>query len=93
MLVGYGKHDTEFGGGVEIHLSGAEVATAIDAYLVAQGVIVRGPRTIQVNGELCETGRVFVDPSGFVVFDGKRFSGRMILPVGPSGDTVPDGTL
>lgn len=93
MLVDYGKHDTGFGGGVEIHLSGDEVATAIDAYLVSHGVIVRGPRTIQVNGELCETGRVFVDPSGFVVFEGKRFSGRMILPVASTGETVPCGTL
>ena len=67
---------SEYGPGVEVRLTGSDVAQAIDAYLVAHGVVVRGPRTVQVNGELCEYGRVYVDPSGFVVHDGKRFSGR-----------------
>ena len=62
--------------GVDIELTGNEVATAIDAYLVARGVIVRGPRTIRVNGELCETGSVYVDPSGKVIDNGTEYSGR-----------------
>ena len=76
MKIKHGKGKTEYGPGVEIKLTGSEVATAIDAYLVAHGVYVSGSRTITVNGELCETGRVYVDPSGFVVTDGKRYTGR-----------------
>ena len=57
---------------VAIELTGDEVAMAIDVYLHAQGVIIRGPRTIQVNGALCESGRVYVDPSGFVIHEGER---------------------
>ena len=67
MKIKLGKGKTKFGPGVEVKLTGSEVATAIDAYLVAQGVVTRGPRTITVNGELCEKGRVYVDPSGFVI--------------------------
>ena len=76
MNVGYGGGRTEYGPGVSIDLTGDEVATAIDAWLVAHGVHVSGPRTITVNGELCENGHVYVDPSGFVVYEGKRLSGR-----------------
>jgi len=76
MRIEYGKGSTEFGPGVNIELTGDEVAIAIDAYLVAHGVHVDGPRTVTVNGELCEHGRVYVDPSGFAVANGERFSGR-----------------
>lgn len=76
MKIKHGKGKTEYGPGVEIKLTGNEVAIAIDAYLVAHGVYVSGPRTITVNGDLCEKGRVYVDPSGFVVTDGKRYTGR-----------------
>lgn len=76
MNIKHGEGTTEYGTGVSIHLNGNEVATAIDAYLVAQGVAVRGPRTIRVNDELCEHGHIYVDPSGFVVTDGKKLSGR-----------------
>lgn len=76
MKVDFGKGKTQYGPGVEIELSGNEVATAIDAYLVAHGVHVSGARTITVNGELCESGRVYVDPSGFVIHDGERLTGR-----------------
>lgn len=76
MRVRYGKGRTGFGPGVEIKLSGDDVAIAIDAYLVAHGIVVRGPRTIRVNGDLCERGRVYVDPSGFVIYNGKKLSGR-----------------
>jgi hypothetical protein len=61
---------------VSIELTGDEVATAIDAYLVAHRIHVSGPRTVRVNGELCSYGRVYVDPSGFAIADGTRFSGR-----------------
>jgi hypothetical protein len=53
MKIKKGKGKTEFGRGVDIKLTGDEVAAAIDAYLVARGVSVSGPRTITVNGELC----------------------------------------
>lgn len=76
MLVTHGKGKTEYGPGVSIELTGSEVATAIDAYLVAHGVYVDGPRTIQVNGEMCDSGEVYVDPSGCVVSDGIRYKGR-----------------
>jgi hypothetical protein len=76
MKIKHGKGKTEYGPGVEIKLTGDEVAIAIDAYLVAHGVYVSGARTITVNGELCESGRIYVDPSGFVVTDGKRYTGR-----------------
>lgn len=76
MKIGYGAGKTKYGPGVSIKMSGEEVAIAIDAYLVAHGINVRGPRTIMVNGELCEEGHIYVDPSGFTVYDGKRLSGR-----------------
>jgi hypothetical protein len=71
---GLGK--TEYGPGVTIELSGDEVATAIDAFLVAHQIYVSGPRTITVNDDLCRDGEVYVDPSGFVISDGQKFSGR-----------------
>lgn len=76
MRVKRGEGRTTYGPGVSIELTGDEVAIAISAYLVAHGVHVDGPRTITVNGELCEVGKVYVDPSGFVVHDGERISGR-----------------
>jgi len=75
MEVKYGAGKTQHGPGVSIELTGDEVATAIDAYLVARGVHVSGPRTTTVNGELCDAGHVYVDPSGFVIANGERFSG------------------
>lgn len=76
MKVKYGGGKTEYGPGVLIELTGDEVATAIDAYLVARRIHVSGPRTTKVNGELCEEGSIYVDPSGQVVAKGKLFSGR-----------------
>lgn len=75
MHVKHGEGRTEFGPGVSIELTGDEVAIAIDAYLVAHGVHVSGPRTITVNGKLCEAGKVYVDPSGFVIHNGEKISG------------------
>lgn len=77
MIVKHGEGRTEYGPGVSIELTGDEVAVAIDAYLVAHGIYVSGPRTVTVNGELCDCGRVYIDPSGYVITaDGKRISGR-----------------
>lgn len=80
MKVKKGKGTTKYGPGVEIKLSGCEVATAIDAYLVAHGIHVSGPRTITVNGELCEKGSVYVDPSGSVIHEGIRILGKTGKP-------------
>jgi hypothetical protein len=74
--VSYGNGRTEYGPGVSIELTGDEVASAISAWLVAHGVFVFGSRTITVNGDLCESGRVYVDPSGSVVHDGEKLYGR-----------------
>jgi len=75
MQVKFGNGKTEQGPGVEILLDGNELATAIEAYLVSHGVHVRGPRTITVNGELCESGRIYVDPSGLAMVNGERWNG------------------
>lgn len=63
-------------GGVDINLSGDELAIAIDAYLVARRVHISGPRTITVNGGLCERAQVYVDPMGFVIRKGKKIGGK-----------------
>lgn len=76
MIVKHGKGLSRYGPGVNVELTGDEVATAIDAYLVAHGVHVSGPRTVTVNGELCKSGLVYVDPSGFVIDKGKKTLGR-----------------
>ncbi len=76
MKVNYGAKDPQYGPGVEIHLSGNEVACAIDAYLVAHGIVSSGPRTVTVNNALCEKGMVYVDSSGFVIANGVKWSGR-----------------
>jgi hypothetical protein len=78
MNVGYGAGQSEHGPGVQIELSGNEVAIAIDAYLEARRIHVSGPRTIRVNGERLESGSVYVDPLGFVVDRNTdvKFSGR-----------------
>jgi hypothetical protein len=76
MIIKHGSGTTEFGPGVDVRLTGDEVATAIDAFLVAHGIHVIGPRTVTVNGNLCEAGKVYVDPSGRVITDGREYSGR-----------------
>lgn len=76
MNVDYGSGTTKYGTGIQIVLSGDEVATAIDAYLAAHSVYVSGPRTISVNGGLIGSGQVYVDPSGFVIHKGEKYSGR-----------------
>lgn len=76
MKIRYGDGLTKYGPGIQIDLSGSEVATAIDTFLVAHGITVRGPRTISVNGDLCRMGEIYVDPSGFIVSDGVKWDGR-----------------
>lgn len=75
MHIRFGEGATEYGPGVLIDLTGDEVARAIDAWLVAHDVHVRGARTITVNGELCEAGEVYVDPGAFAMAGGKRWNG------------------
>ncbi len=79
MKIEQGKGVSAYGPGVDIHLSADEVATAIDAYIVAHGAHVVGPRTVLIKhlaGDIVEsgmagiTGRVHVDPSGKVFHDG-----------------------
>jgi len=76
MKVKRGEGRTQYGPGVSIDLTGDDVARAISAYLVARGVHVDGPRTVTVNGELCKSGRVYVDPSGYVIHKGEKLEGR-----------------
>lgn len=76
MDVRFGNGPTQYGPGVNIELTGDEVANAIETWLVAHNVHVGGARTITVNGDLCEAGRVYVDPGAFVMVDGKRWNGR-----------------
>lgn len=71
LKVEYGSGTTKFGPGVLITLSANDVAIAIHAYLVAHRIVVRGPRTVR-GGSMC----VYVDPSGYVIAHGKKFSGR-----------------
>ena len=67
---------TASGDGIRIDLDGDEVARAIAAWIVGQGVHCGGPRTITVNRELIERGCIYVDPSGFVITpEGLRITG------------------
>jgi len=70
MKAEYGKGTSKYGPGVNIELTGGEVATAIIAYLVAHDIYITGPRTVTVNRDLCEGGNVYVDPSGYAVMNG-----------------------
>ncbi len=76
MEIEHGNGKTEFGPGVNINLSGDEIATAIDAYLVAHNIYVNGPRSIFVNGKIIEEGYIYVDPSGIVIANDEKISGR-----------------
>lgn len=76
MKIKKGKGTTKYGKGVDITLSGEEVSRAIMTYLTAKGVYISGARTITVNGELCEIGRIYIDPSGFCIDKkGKKWDG------------------
>lgn len=75
MKIKPGKGTTQDGPGVSIELTGDEVAAAIEAWIAAQGVQVSGPRTVTVSGELCASGHVYADPSGFVITEGQTVCG------------------
>jgi len=81
MEVKYGNGSTEYGPGIEINLTGDELAKALTAYLVAHDVHIDGPRTVRINGDLCDDVRIYVDPSGNVYTGGEKYSGR-----GPTGN-------
>ena len=76
LIVRYGDSKSEYGPGVCVELTGDDVATAISSFIVAHKIYVHGPHTITVNGELCKSGEVYVDPSGYLISDGVKFSGR-----------------
>jgi hypothetical protein len=72
MEIKHGDGTALDGPGVEINLTGDEVAIAIRSWLIAKEIFTVGPITIRVNGELCRSGRVFVDPSGYVIVEDRH---------------------
>lgn len=76
MRIKKGKGTTEFGKGINIKLTGSEIATAIYTYLTAHDVHIQGAATIRINDELIAKGSVYIDPSGYVVSNGKKYNGR-----------------
>lgn len=64
-----------FSVGPVVELTGDEVADAIAAYVAARGVNITGPRTVVVNAQLCKSGAINVDPSGFVTIDNIAIEG------------------
>lgn len=75
MKVKYGKGTTGYGPGVDIKLTGSEIAMAIYTYLTAHDVHISGAATILVNGKTIKKGSIYVDPSGGVVKKGVEFKG------------------
>lgn len=71
MRISVGKGKTEYGPGVNINLTGDEVAQAILDFVAKQNVVISGPLTVMVNGKLCKKGKVYVDPSGVVTVKGR----------------------
>jgi len=79
MKIKTGNGTTKYGPGVTIDLDGNEIAIAIEAWLVAHSVHINGSRTITVNGKLCNAGKVYVDPSGFVITpNGEKINGGLL---------------
>jgi hypothetical protein len=79
VMAGYGSGSTKYGPGVQINITADEAAHAIDVWLHAQGYIVRGPRTITMDGKLLKDASIYVDPSGFVITpESTKLSGRGI---------------
>lgn len=76
MEIKFGQGTTQYGPGVEVNLTGSELAIAIEAYLVSHGVWISGPRTMKVNGELCQSAQVYVDPSGKVMTLNAHYEGN-----------------
>lgn len=69
---------SKVGDGVEVNLTGDELAMAVDLFLYSRQVLVVGPRTVKVNGQKCESAQVYVDPSGYVMDNGTRYRGNGI---------------
>jgi len=76
MKIKFGKGKTIYGPGVQINLTGNEVAMAIYTYLTAHNVHIDGAATIRVNGELCKGGEIYVDPGARVIAKGVGWNGR-----------------
>lgn len=75
MDIYFGNGKTKYGPGVQIDLTGKEIVTAIKAYLVSQNVYISGAATFTINGELIKIGGVYIDPSGYLINDGEKYSG------------------
>lgn len=78
MKIKLGNGKSILGPGIDIEMSGNDVVLAITAYLIAHNIRIDGARTITVNNELCKYARVRVDPSGFVIRNGKKINGKGI---------------
>jgi len=82
MKIKYGKNkNNTLGPGIEINLNGVEIATAINNYLVSRKIEIYGARTIRINGQSIQSGKVFIDPTGAIICKNKNgdmeyFSGR-----------------
>ncbi len=77
MKINYGEGSSSgYGPGVLITLDTNEVARAIYAYLAAHDVNISGVRTVTSGGKLLGDTQIYVDPSGFVISKGKKYSGR-----------------
>lgn len=76
MEIKHANSTSIYGPGVEINLTSSELVTAIESYLTAHNVYIHGARTTYVNESMCESARVYIDPSGFVMKNGVRYSGR-----------------
>lgn len=66
MLIRTGSGSMVHGPGIEIHLTGNEVAHAIDEYLENRNIIIKGSRTIKYYGTLLSDFQIYVDPSAKV---------------------------
>jgi hypothetical protein len=77
MNIKYGNTQSKRGHSIIIELDGAEVAEAIDAWIIGRGVYVSGERAVTVNGEICHTGQIYI------------FSPAS-LAVTPIGEKMPD---
>lgn len=76
MKIKYGKGTTKYGPGIDIKLTGSEIAMAIYTYLTAHDVHISGAATIRVNGKMIKKGSIYVDPSGSVVAKCKKWDGK-----------------
>ena len=83
MRIKLGKGTTQLGTGVVILLRGSEVKEAIEDFLKKKGVKIDGAKTIGVNGELCVSGSIHVNPPGSVIQDGVKWDGRGIVSASP----------